>query len=184
MPKSLIPSLAKEFLSTYNAAEKDQIWKQQQEAFRSFWANRVLATSSAPLSQDECDAIIRILDASAKGHTKNTEAVARVMVTQRAWRAMFNEFRANQKLAALVNRIFETGNLDQKGVLIDELYAMNKDQRNSLTGRSASAVNALLAAYDPLKNLSVVSLKDRRKLIKFLEIPLPFDWENAPIGTR
>jgi hypothetical protein len=80
MSKSLIPSLAKEFLSTYDAAENDEVWKQQQQTFCSFWVNRVLATSSAPLSEVECDAIIRILDASAKGHTRLTEAVARVMV--------------------------------------------------------------------------------------------------------
>jgi MoxR-like ATPase len=184
MSKASIPSLAKQFLSIYDAVARDQVWKQQQEKFRSFWANRVLATTSAPLSEDECDVIIRILDAHAKGNTKDSESVARVMVTQKTWRRMFTELRANQKLAGSINHIFETDNLDQKAVLIDQLYEMNKGQKNYLTTPSANTLNALLAAYDPFKNLTVVSLNDRRRLIEFLEIPVPFDWEKTPIGTR
>ena len=107
-------TIKEQFLSVYDAAAKDHVWRQQQEKFRSFWANRVLATTSAPLSEDECDVIIRILDAHAKGNTKDSESVARAMVPQNVWRRIFNEFRANQKLAALTSRIFETDNLDQK----------------------------------------------------------------------
>jgi hypothetical protein len=184
MSKTSIPSLAKEFLRTYDAAAKDQVWKQHQEAFRSFWSNRILATSSAPLLEAECDEIIRILDTSAKGHTKSMEAVARVMVPQGAWRRMFSEFRANRKLATLITRIFETDDCDQKAVLIDELYAMNEGQKNNLTGPSGNTINAFLVAYDPFHNLSVVSLKDRLALIEFLELPWSFDSESAPIGTR
>jgi hypothetical protein len=184
MSKAFIGNLAKEFLKTYDAVAKDQIWKQHQQTFRSFWSNRVLAATSTPLSEDECDVIIRILDTSAKGNTKDSEAVARVMVPQGAWRRMLNEFRANQKLAGLVNRIFETDNLDRKAVLIDQLYEMNKGQKNHLTGPAANTINAFLAAYDPFTNLTVVSLNDRRALIEFLEIPVPFDWEKAPIGTK
>jgi hypothetical protein len=62
------------------------------------------------------------------------------MVTQRAWRAMFNEFRADQRLAALISRIFETDNVNEKAVLIDELYALNTGKKNSLTGPSANAI--------------------------------------------
>ena len=128
--------------------------------------------------------IIRILDVHAKGNTKHSEAVARVLIPQGAWRRMLNEFRANRKLAALINRIFETDNLDQKALLVDQLYDVNKGQKNRLTGPSANAINAFLAAYDPFSNLSIVSLNDRRALIEFLEIPVPFNWENAPTGTK
>ena len=189
-PKPSVPSkpdigsLAKEFLKTYDARTKDQLWKQQQDAFRSFWVSRVLDPTSSPLSEDECDVIIRILDVHAKGNTKHSEAVARVLIPQGAWRRMLNEFRANRKLAALINRIFETDDLDQKALLVDELYDVNKGQKNRLTGPSANAINAFLAAYDPFTNLSVVSLNDRRALIEFLEISVPFNWENAPIGTK
>jgi hypothetical protein len=181
--KTVIASFATEFLKTYDAPSKDQRWKQQQDAFRSFWANRILAATSAPLTEDECDVIIRILDTSAKGHTKDTQAVARVMVPQGAWRRMFNEFRDNQKLARLINRIFEVDNLEEKARLLDQLYEVNKAQ-NYLTGPSANAINAFLAVYDPFTNLSIVSLKDRRGLTEFLELAVPFDWDKSPIGTR
>ena len=45
-------------------------------------------------------------------------------------------------------------------------------------------LNALLAAYDPVKNLSAVSMKHRKALMDFLEIKLSFDWASASIGKR
>jgi hypothetical protein len=184
MSKPAIASLAKDFLKDYDAEAKDEIWKQHQQAFRSFWSNRVLAAESPPLQEDECDEIIRILDRSGKGNTKTSEAVARVMVPQNVWRRIFNEFRANRRLADLITRIFEEYDLDQKAALIDELYRVNATQKNNLTGPSGNMINAFLAAYDPFNNLTVVSLKDRFALINFLELPLPFDQEKASIGTR
>jgi len=97
---------------------------------------------------------------------------------------MFNEFRANTKLATLINSIFETDDPDSKAAFIDKLYAMNEGQKNNLTGQAGITLNVLLAAYDPFKNLSVVSLRDRRALIEFLELSVPFDWEKTPIGVR
>src|SRR5262249_9712610 len=91
---------------------------------------------------------------------------------------------ANQKLAALITRIFEEVDSNQKAVLIDELYVMNESQKNNLTGPTATTINAFLTAYDPFHNLSMISLIDRRKLIEFLKIPVPFEWANASIGTR
>src|SRR5947208_3512773 len=141
MSKPSIADLAKEFLKNYDAEAKDEVWKQHQQAFRSFWSNRVLATASPALQETECDEIIRILDRNGKGNTKASEAVARVMgITQRGWRNLFNEFRANQKLAALITRIFEEGDSNQKAVLVDELYAINEGQKNNLTGPAASTI--------------------------------------------
>jgi hypothetical protein len=184
MSKALIPSLAQEFLKTYDAIASDQVWTRHQQAFHSFWSNRVLATESPPLQEIECDEIIRILDRNGKGNRKGCEAVAKVMVTQGAWRRMLREFRANPKLATLLTRIFEEHDSKKKAALIDELYTVNKGAKNNLTGPAGNAINAFLVAYDPFTNLSVVSLKDRLALIEFLELPLPFDSETAPIGTR
>ena len=44
--------------------------------------------------------IIRILDRNGKGNTKNSEAVAKAMIPQGAWRRMFNEFHSNRELAS------------------------------------------------------------------------------------
>ena len=61
---------------------------------------------------------------------------------------------------------------------------MNEGQKNRLTGKTGNTINTFLAAYDPFNNLSVISLKDRRALIEFLELPVPFDWEKTPIGSQ
>jgi len=47
-------------------------------------------------------------------------------------------------------------------------------------------LNALLAAYDPVKNFSAVSMKQkhRKALMDFLEIKSPFDWASASIGKQ
>ena len=136
------------------------------------------------MSDEECDAIIRILDRSGKGNTKETEAVARAMVPQGAWRRMFSEFRTNKELAKLLNSIFEESIPTKKALLIEQLYAKNKDRKNNLTGPSGNTIGAFLAAVDPVNNLCVISLKERKALIEFLELQVPVDWETAPIGRR
>ena len=42
----------------------------------------------------------------------------------------------------------------------------------------------MLAAYDPFKNLSMISLKDRYALIEYMEFPLTYDPDNASLGTQ
>ena len=104
------------------------------------------------------------------------------MIPQGAWRRMFIGFRANNELAKLLDSIFTTDDSISKGALIDELYSMNEGQKNRLTGQAGNTINTFRAVYDPFNNLSVISLKDRRALIEFLELPVPFDWEKTPIG--
>ena len=60
----------------------------------------------------------------------------------------------------------------------------NQGQRNNLTGPSGNTVGAFLAAYDPIGNLSMISLNDRRRVIEFLGLSVPFDWDATSIGTR
>ena len=104
------------------------------------------------------------------------------MVRQEVWRKLFNILHSDQKLARLVDAIFKENKVDRKITLIDELYAVNA--KNSLTGENGNMLNALLAAYDPVENLSAVSLKHRKAQIEFLELKLPFDWDSASFGTR
>jgi hypothetical protein len=184
MSKDLIPELAKRFLLTYNTAEKDAVWQQQSNTFKTFWLDRVMNNSSPALSDDECDVVIRYLDRNGSGNTNKTEAIARVMVPQGAWRRMFAEFRSKLSLGNLMNRILIEKDSAEKAALIDQLYKVNEGERNYLTGESGNAVNALLAVWEPSMHLSVVSLNDRKPLISFLGLPLPFDWENETIGRK
>jgi len=64
------------------------------------------------------------------------------------------------------------------------LSEKNEGQKNYLTGPSGNAINAFLAAYDPMNNVSVISLKDRRSIIEFLKLPAPLDWNTDSYGQR
>jgi hypothetical protein len=182
MANTLPPGIVAGFMAQYDAAAKDALWQKQSGVFRKFWSQRVMAPGSDALSDEDCDVIIRILDCNGKGNTKESEAVARTMVAQGAWRRMFNDFRKNKTLAGLLNQILEETEPSKKAVLIDDLYENNKDRKNNLTGPSGNAVSAFLAAHDPFKNISIISLKHRKLLIDFLGLKLPFDWEQTKIG--
>jgi hypothetical protein len=184
MNKSLVQELIPKFVQSYDAATKDAIWQKQSADFRQFWSQRVLAPGKETISDDDCDAIIRILDFNGKGKPKGSEVVAKVMVSQIVWRKLFNILHSDKKLASLVDSIFKEANIDRKAQLIDKLYAENAAGKNWLTGESGNVLNALLAAYDPVKNLSAVSIKHRKALVDFLEIKSPFEWALASIGKR
>jgi len=184
MNKSLVQELVSKFVQSYDSTAKDKIWQKQSADFRQFWSQRVLAPGKETISDDDCDAIIRILDFNGKGKPKGSEVVAKVMVSQNVWRKLFNILHSDKKLASLVDSIFKEANIDRKAQLIDELYAANAAGKNWLTGESGNVLNALLAAYDPVKNLSAVSIKHRKALVDFLEIKSPFDWASASIGKR
>lgn len=168
----------------YNAQQMDQRWVDLSQKVREFWEAKVLSSDPAPISDTDCDDIIRILDRNGKGNTKQTEAVARVMIPQGAWQRLLNEFHSNQALGKLVYGILTERDTHQRATLIDELYFVNDGQRNYLTGKSGNAICAFLAAYDPVENLSIVSLKDRRTIIDFLGLSVPFDWDSASIGRK
>jgi hypothetical protein len=184
MNKPLIQDLISRFLQSYDSVAKDLIWQRQSAAFRKFLSEQVLAQGHGEIPDDTCDEIIRILDYCAKGKTKGSEVVAKVMVPQNVWRKLFNILHFDQKLAHLVDAIFKESKADRKAALIDKLYVENAAGKNRLTGESGNVLNALLAAYDPVENLSAVSLKHRKAQIEFLELKLPFDWDSASPGNR
>ena len=172
------------FLESYDAPAKDAIWHQQSATFRRFWSEKVLAQGTGPIPDEECDVVIRILDQNGKGNTKVSEAVARAMVPQNVWRKLFNALHTDQKLALLVDSVFKERDLDRKAALIDDLYKANEGKKNWLTGESANVLNALLAAYDPVNNLTAISLHHRKTQMDFLKRDLPFDWVQASFGQR
>lgn len=173
-----------QFRSAYPAEERDQVWRELSQRFRNFWYDRILTRDASDIADTDCDEIIRILDRNGKGNTKDSEAVAKAMVAQGAWRRMFNEFHANRELSGLVTQILEEQEAVQKAIRIDRLYEVNAGKRNHITGPSGNVIGAFLAAYDPVNNLSIISMNDRRAVVEFLGISVPFDWSSASIGTR
>ena len=178
-----VKNLLTQFKQGYDAIEKDEIWSNLSNKFKSFWNDRVI-TLGESIEDSEIDPIIRILDWNAKGHSGHREAVARAMIAQGAWRRMFNELHNNKELSGSLNKIF-IAHSEEEGVLaIDELYKINEGRKNNLTGPSGNAVNSMLAAYDPVLNLSMISMGDRLKFLNAVEIEVPAKLEDESQGYR
>lgn len=184
MNKAEILHLFSQFVKQYNPIEKDRIWASHSDRFRRFWKERVLAGPSGDLPEAEIDEIVRILDRNAKGNTKDSEAVAKAMIAQGAWRRMFNELHSDKELSGIITSIFEENDEERKANYINQLYRMNQGRKNNLTGPSANAINTFLAAYDPVNTGSIISLGDRQKLIEQFGFPHDFDFETSPIGEK
>ena len=184
MDQQQIRNQFKDFLVNYNASERDEIWQQQSSAFKVFWTTRVTDESVKELDDFEIDSIIRLIDRQARGNTAQDESIAKVMISQGVWRKMFNQFKTNPKLAQFVDLIMRTFDAERRIQLIDELYEFNKPHRNSLTGQSGNAVNSFMFLWEPSKHVSIVSLKDRQRLMKFLEISDAPDFENDSPGEK
>jgi hypothetical protein len=147
------------FLQGYDVEKKDAIWTSQSQKFRTFWKDRIISGGEGELDDPEIDEIVRILDRNGKGNTRDSEAIARAMIAQGAWRRMFNEIKAKKPLAKALNDVFHETDAEKKAAAIDKVYALNEGHRNNLTGQSGNAINAMLAAWDPFTNTSVISLK-------------------------
>ena len=180
----ILKSLYSDFLKIYDEDKMNRIWTSHSMRFKEFWKNRVIKGRSENLKDEEIDEIIKILDRNGKGNTKESEAVARAMIAQGAWRRMFVELCANKELSNTITEIFEAKDDEYQSKSIDKLYELNKGKKNNLNGQSGNAINALLVAYDPFKNISIISLKDRLMLINYLQFSLSFNFEKASPGIR
>lgn len=176
--------LYQSFLREYDQESKKEVWTAHSHKFREFWNNVILVDTKKELNDQEIDEIVRILDRHGKGNTKDSEAIASVMIPQGAWRRMFNEIHLNRNLAKNLTEIFTEEDIEKRALKINQLYELNKGKKNSLTGQSGNAINALMAAYDPFKNLSIVSLKDRFKIISFFDFQNVSEIDTLMIGDR
>lgn len=182
---SEILDLFNQFSAQYDAKSKDLIWQDQSRKFRSFWKGLVLTSAIEIIEEATIDEIVRILDRNAKGNKKDSEAVAKAMVAQGAWRRMFAKLHGNQEMAKLVWSILEEEDVQKKISGINKLYDLNEEGAiNNLTGPSGNTINAMLCAYDPFQNASMISLNDRRTLIEHFGFSTDFDFDKSSIGEK
>jgi len=183
MDKEKILKLFEDFIKNYNREKSRSIWIEKSKQFREFWNNRILNNPENNLNESEVDQIIRILDAHAKGNTKNDEAVANCMIPQGVWYRMFNEIKQNKELQNILTKMFQSEG-EEIIPLVDTLYRINEGKKNSLTGRSSNAINAMLFSFNPDKYVSVVSLNDRKKIIDFFNFNNSLDFEKDSQGKK
>ncbi len=171
-----------EFYNSYPEDDKNQIWTRHSKDFHDFWENKILNPDYGELNDMEIDDIVMIMDSKGKGNTPQTESVASVMIAQGAWRRLFNQLHEDNKLSGAIESIFKSESDTEKIDAINKLYTVNEGNKNNLTGKSGNAVNTFLAVYDPFKYLSIVSLRDREKLLSGLDIA--YSGEGKSIGEQ
>ena len=184
MKEEEIKTLYNEFLSNYNAEEIDSVWKKQSSRFREFWNEKIINSNCKNLSDGEIDEVVRFLDRNAKGNTKGSQSTAKAMIPQGAWRRMFNEINIDPSLSKVMTEIFLEVTPDKKSVLIDQLYKLNEGHKNNLTGKSGNAISAMLFVWDPFRHVSIISLKDRQKLIDYFEFEGGTNFEKDSVGDK
>jgi len=173
------------FIQTYSIEDKNGIWQLQSQRFREFWDHRVVSSRAPELNDAEIDEIVRILDRNAKGNTTASEVVARVMIPQGAWRRLFRQIKTDSHLAGALTEVFtRSSEVDKLSAAIDKVYKLNEGRRNNLTGKAGVAISALLAAYDPFANSSVVSLNHRRPVIESFGFEEGPDFEKDTVGRK
>lgn len=183
MEKEQLKQQFNDFLVNYDAETKDLLWEKQSNIFRDFWSNRVMSGPKEDLSDSEIDEVVKILDRNGKGNTFGCEAVAKAMVAQGAWRRMFNELKDKKHLGQCLDKVFKSLGEDRINA-INQLYKENEGNKNGLTGPSGNAVNAMIFAWNPSNTLSIISLKDRKKVIEYFKLENRTDFENDLIGEK
>jgi hypothetical protein len=178
-----ILDLFNEFLKNYDTESKDSLWLEQSLQFKNFWQDKILSHSKEDLNDAETDEIIKILDRNGRGNTKESEAVAKAMIAQGAWRRMFNELKNKQPLHQCLDKIFKSSGIEREK-LINELYKLNEGNRNNLTGPSANAINDMIFAWDPSSNVSIISLNDRKKVLEYFAFENRTDFEKDSTGEK
>jgi hypothetical protein len=179
-----VMKLYEEYLAQTDADKINHIWDEKSREFRDFWHSKIMNKEVKEISDEEIDKIVLILDRSASGQKKENEAVARTMVPQGKWRAMFRLFKSDEKLKIVMNNLFNETDDTNTMRLLEELYKLNIGRKNNLTGKAALPINAMLFAYNPTKYISVVSLYDRKHVINYFEFSGGPDFNNDPPGKQ
>ena len=143
MDKNNLNNIFQSFLAEYNEKEKDRVWEQQSKFFRDFWNDKILNSKANDLNDFEIDEVIQIMDKHGKGNTKESNAIARVMIPQGAWRRMFNQLNENRTLSSTLNKIISSNDSEERSRYIDELFLINSGNKNHLTVKSGSALQNL-----------------------------------------
>jgi len=160
--------IKQEFPKEYNREESTRTWRAQSERFRRFWYSRV-ASSGSELTEDEMIPIIQILDIKGRRRTreeKSVEGVAFTNIFQSMWYDLLRGIHSNQRIKPVATKVLETNSDDERMRLLNEISETNA-KIPGLTGENATIINDFMFAFDPKKNISVVSLSDRYKIINF-----------------
>jgi len=183
MENQQIKDLFIKFLNEFNEEKENSAWVQISTEFRNFWNNVIIDPKYGELNDSELDDIIRYLDHNAKGNTKDTISVAKAMISQGMWRRMFNDIHKIDDLRENMNKLFSSQDDSWRVKCINEIYKINKNNKNSLTGKVGNAINAMLFAFNPRDYISIISLNHRRKVIEYFNFNEGPDFDTEDQGS-
>ncbi len=160
---SYIGKLYKQFIEEFDQDGSCATWERQSLRFRNFWDKQL--SQKSVISQQDINTCICFLDSHAKGiGDTEIEAACLPVIPQGSWYRIFSEFQNNAKLYHLVSQILRCGGDEEQIELLNRLYSLNTE-KNRLTGKQATMINDLMFVYNPWRNLSVVSLTHRFKIM-------------------
>ena len=189
MNKKKINYIQSKFLDDYKKEESQrmknssQIWEHHKKTFRKFWKEKILNNRSK-LTNKQMDEIIKILDFNARGKSKSDEAIAKINTYQGVWYKLFRGIKSNKELKQLLNRLFRSKDREQIQLLNEIKEICSADQVKYVVTKNSTMLNALMFAYEPKDNLSMVSLRDRYQLIDYFGLADYTELMAAPFGEK
>ena len=147
---------------------QDEALRENSRVFKKFWDAKIMGDAASSLDESDLDPIIRLIDTNARGHTKEDIALALTGMRMGQWYRVFNSIKANQKIKSIINKLFSLKDDKELINCVNDLENENKGQNNCLTGQRAVAVNAILCLTNPDYYISILSLGDREKIIRYL----------------
>lgn len=174
--------LFENFINNYDLEKSRKTWEKQSNQFKNFWKDRIMSEGSE-LTEEELQPIIRILDRQAKGiRSSGVEPACKPMgITQNRWYKLFRDIKEDDILKVLMDKLFNSDSDDQQVSLINKLYA---DYKNPLTNKTANILNDVLFVYNPMSEISIVSLSHRYQIIDFFNLGKSEDFEILPYGEK
>lgn len=119
MENEKLKELFEIFLKSYQEEAMNKIWTNQSSVFKKFWDERIMIPTGQELNDQEIDIIIRILDRNGKGNTKESEAVAKIMIPQDVLRKLFKQVKEDKLLAESINSILSSISSEERIKQID-----------------------------------------------------------------
>lgn len=163
------------FLSNFDEVN---VWPEYQETFQIFWKSKIMNPKVQVIDDSEIDPIIRMLDLNAKGNTKGSIVIAKAFIRMGMWYRAFRSLKSNGDLCNKLDEIFLSKSDESLIRLLDEFYALNKNNNNGLSGKNAVILNAILCLNNPSFFISAVSLDHRNKIINFLYPNETFEFKS------
>ncbi|MBF0384711.1 MAG: DUF262 domain-containing protein [Candidatus Omnitrophica bacterium] len=177
-----LKKLFDEYIASCDLEKSREIWERQSAKFRDFWKNKIM-DGTGDLTEEVMSPIIMILDSQAKGiKGSGVEPVCKPMgITQNRWYRLIRDIKNDNLLKGLLDKLFNTISEKEQIKKINEIY---ESYHNPLTGKTGSILNDLLFAYNPLENLSVVSLNHRFMIIEAFELGNVTELQKLSFGEQ